>query len=62
MWIQYKPFGSILNKYWVFSVLYINDEKILYFGLTFFGVSVTIQKKKKSINDKDFDPYEKPEI
>lgn len=42
-WMSTK---KLMLRHWIFSVLY-NNEKMLYFSLTFFGLSVTIQKKKR---------------
>lgn len=60
--LSWMPTKKLMLRHWIFSVLYNNDEKMLYFSLTFFGLSVTIQKKKRFINDMDYEPNEKPEI
>ena len=40
--------NDMLFKHWLWSTVYENNDKMLYFGLTFFGLSVTIQKKSKN--------------
>ena len=37
------------QRYGMFSKLYENNDRIFYFSLTLIGISVTIQKSKKSL-------------
>lgn len=39
--------NNMLFKHWLYSRVYENNVKMLYFSLTFFGLSVTIQKTKR---------------
>jgi hypothetical protein len=54
MLFQFKNKTEVIFSYmsnsfkdWLFSRLYTNDGRMLYLSLTLFGLSVTIQKKKK---------------
>jgi len=44
--LSYNP-RKQLGRYWKFSMLYNNDKRMTYFSLTFCGLSVTVEKRKK---------------
>ncbi len=44
---SYRSYSGLFLKDWLCSWFCVNEPKYFYFGLTIFGLSVTMQKKVK---------------